>query len=368
MKVTVAGHICLDIIPQITGADQEHYYARLLPGHLLEVGAAAIATGGPVSNTGLALHKLGISTQLSGKVGTDLFGQAICNVLAARSPELSKGMLIDPASDTSYSIVISPHGMDRIFLHNPGANDTFCALDVDYNQVSQSDLFHFGYPPLMRRMYENDGAELAEIFRRVKALGVLTSLDMAFPDPASPAGKANWRAIFQAALPYVDIFLPSIEELLFCLRRPLYDELASKGNSMLDNVTPDLLNTLSAELLEMGAKIVVLKLGERGLYLRTAAQDVLQNLEHGIDAALWGWNELWSPCFQVDVVGTTGSGDATIAGFLSGIMRGLNPTETMTMAVAVGACNVEAADALGGICTWEETRARIQQGWPRHAL
>jgi hypothetical protein len=36
--------------------------------------------------------------------------------------------------------------------------------------------------------------------------------------------------------------------------------------------------------------------------------------------------------------------------------------------VAVGACNVEAADALGGIRTWEETLARIASGWPRRQM
>lgn len=38
------------------------------------------------------------------------------------------------------------------------------------------------------------------------------------------------------------------------------------------------------------------------------------------------------------------------------------------MAVAVGACNVEAADALSGLGSWDETLARVKQGWPRHSL
>jgi hypothetical protein len=38
------------------------------------------------------------------------------------------------------------------------------------------------------------------------------------------------------------------------------------------------------------------------------------------------------------------------------------------MAVAVGACNVEAADALGGIRPWEATVARVAEGWAKHPL
>jgi sugar/nucleoside kinase (ribokinase family) len=77
---------------------------------------------------------------------------------------------------------------------------------------------------------------------------------------------------------------------------------------------------------------------------------------------------MWAPCFKVNVVGTTGSGDATIAGFLSAILRDASPETAMTMAAAVGACNVEAADALSGIRTWEETAARIVNGWERQPL
>jgi len=77
---------------------------------------------------------------------------------------------------------------------------------------------------------------------------------------------------------------------------------------------------------------------------------------------------MWAPCFQVDVVGATGSGDATIAGFLSALLRGMSIEDAMTAAVAVGACNVQAADALSGIRPWEETLQRVAGGRPRRTL
>jgi sugar/nucleoside kinase (ribokinase family) len=367
-SAVVAGHICLDIFPEIIAAGHERFLARLQPGHLVEIGPAAFSTGGPVSNTGLALHKLGVPTRLMGKIGADLFGQTIREILSGYSPELARGMIVDGGSSTSYSLILSPPDVDRIFLHSPGANHTFCAADVEYNLVAQADVFHFGYPPVMRRMYENGGSEMAEMFARVKASGVLTSLDMAFPDPASPAGQADWHAIFKAVLPSVDIFLPSIEELLFCLNRPLYDRMAGWNGKLLQRVNLALLQDVSASLIGMGVKVVVLKLGERGLYVRTAGAEALRGMGHGLEAAAWGGRELWTPCFQVDVVGTTGSGDSTIAGFLAALLRGLPPEEAAAMAVAVGACNVEASDALSGLRSWEETRARVAGGWPQHAL
>ena len=161
--------------------------------------------------------------------------------------------------------------MDRFFLHCPGTNDIFCAEDIDWRLVAQAGIFHFGYPPIMRRMYIEGGAGLLEVYRRAKAAGATTSLDMTLPDPSSPGGQADWAAILGRVLPYVDIFAPSIEELLFMLRRKTYDDLAQAGGAgLLEQVTPELLSDVSGELLRLGVKMAVIKLGERGLYLRTA--------------------------------------------------------------------------------------------------
>jgi len=368
----VAGHICLDVIPDLAGSPRGKFATLFVPGRLLEVGPVALSTGGAVSNTGLALNKLGLRTQLMGKVGDDLFGQAVKQVVSSYGPDLADGMVVDQAVSTSYTIIINPPGVDRMFLHCPGANDTFSAGDVRYDLVSETRLFHFGYPPLMRLMFEDDGAQLVEVFRRAKETGATTSLDMALPDPSSAAGRANWVTILQSTLPYVDVFLPSIEEILYMLRRRTYDELAQAagGGSFLPLITPGLLSDLSQELLEMGVKIAVLKLGDRGLYLRTAGQPALESLGRAqpSDPAAWSGKELWVPCFEVDVVGTTGAGDATIAGFLSALLRDMAPEAALTAAVAVGACNVEAADALGAICPWDETLRRVASGWARHDL
>src|SRR5207244_7152333 len=127
--------------------------------------------GGAVSNTGLARHKFGISTGLMGKVGSDLFGQAILQIVESYGSGLSKGMVVVPSESSSYSIIISPPNADRMLIHAPGCNATFGADDVRYDTLESVRLFHFGYPPLMERMYTDNGAELATIFHWVKAIG-----------------------------------------------------------------------------------------------------------------------------------------------------------------------------------------------------
>lgn len=371
-NVVVAGHICLDVIPNLDHLPQGTFGDVFQPGHLINVGPALFCTGGAVSNTGLALHRLGVPTRLAAKVGADPFASIVRTLVERFDPGLMGGLIIDPSSPTSYTVIINPPGIDRIFLHCTGANDTFVAADIDLDLVRQAKLFHFGYPPIMRQMYLAGGAELAEVFRRVKSTGVTTSLDVSFPDPNSESGKVDWKKILQSTLPDVDIFLPSFEEILFMLRREAYEQMRSTapGGNVLALVSTGLLSDLSTQMLDMGARMVVIKLGDRGAYLRTSGADCLHEMGLAAPGDLAGWagQELWVPCFRVNVVGTTGSGDATIAGFLSALLRGFSPWQAITAAVAVGACNVEAADALSGIRPWEETLSRIRAGWEQRPL
>jgi sugar/nucleoside kinase (ribokinase family) len=363
----VAGHICLDIQPELSGTGRESFESTFLPGRLVAAGPVAFSSGGAVSNTGLALDRLGIATRLTAKVGEDPFGQSLRQIVAGRGAGLAEGLLVDGSTSTSYTIIINYPGTDRIFLHYPGANDTFQAGDIPYPLLEHARLFHFGYPSIMRSLFIDGGIQLAEIFRRAKDTGVTTSLDMAFPDPSSEAGREDWPLILGSTLPNVDIFLPSVEETLFMLRGELYQELlcSASGSDILTLITPQLLSDLGRELISMGAKIVGLKLGSRGMYLRTGGPEAIKSIGRAgpSNPGAWAGLELWAPCFRVEVAGTTGSGDATVAGFLAGLLRGLPVEQALTMAVAVGACNVEAVDALSGVRTWEETSWRLACGW-----
>ena len=223
-KVAVAGHICLDIIPSFH-SENRNFSDILVPGKLIDVGPAAMATGGSVSNTGIALHRLGIQTLMIGKIGPDQFGNMVLGLLNAQDPSLTRGMKIDSSGSTSYTIVISPPGRDRMFFHCPGVNDTFGNADIKDEQINGIRLFHFGYPPLMRKMFRHGARELEELFQRARKKGIITSLDMAKPDPESEAGRANWTRILERVLPYVDLFLPSLDEILFMIDRKTFDSL-----------------------------------------------------------------------------------------------------------------------------------------------
>ena len=367
LTLIVAGHICLDVIPALPYT-QQHLSQLLVPGGLVKTGPVTVATGGTVPNTGLALHRLGMPVRLMGKVADDILGQIILDTLRSYGPDLADDMLIAPGEHSSYTVILSSPKVDRTFLHYPGPNDTFCAADVPDTRFEGASLFHFGYPPLMRRMYVDDGRELATLFRRVKAHGLVTSLDMTRPDPNSEAGRVHWKTWLSNVLPHVDVFLPSLEEILFMLDRPRFQALEHQAEetNILTLIDGEILAELSRQLLAFGVAIAGIKLGTQGLYLRTTADNTrlhALSTHFAFDTAAWTQRELHAPTFQAHLVGTTGAGDCAIAGFLTGLARGQSPEAALRSAVAVGACNVEAADAISGVPTWDVVQARIQAGW-----
>src|SRR5947209_3714927 len=102
----------------------------ITPGAMVNIGPADLALGGPVMNTGIALHRLGAHARLVGKVGDDPFGHLVRELLDQIDPALHDGMVVERGEDTSYTIVISPPNTDRAFLHHSGANDRFGAADI----------------------------------------------------------------------------------------------------------------------------------------------------------------------------------------------------------------------------------------------
>lgn len=367
IDVVVAGHICLDIAPTLS-ASQSRAEDLFVPGRLIDIGPASVTLGGAVSNTGLALHRLGLRTRLVGKIGGDLLGQATVATLESHSKSLADGMVKAPQDSSSYTIVLNPPGTDRCFLHHSGTNDTFVASDLSVESAAAGRLLHFGYPPLMRGLYADGGAGFARQWSAFREAGVMTSLDMAMPDPESPAGRVDWAGWFATVLPFVDIVLPSFDEVLLMLDLPRYRALVAQAGGGNPAAVADigLIREMADQLLAMGASIAGLKLGDQGLYLRTADDvgGLARRRSWGrLDVAAWSRRELLVPCFDVTVCGTTGAGDSTVAGFLAALLHGCSAEETARMAVGVGAYRVTSRAAFEGIPAWDVITRRVQDNW-----
>ncbi len=366
IDVVAAGHICLDIIPRLTG-EQTRAEDLFVPGGLVHVGPATLALGGSVANTGLALHRLGAKTRFVGKVGDDLLGKAILESLRQYDAAFPETMVVAAGEATSYTIVLSPPQVDRGFLHCPGANDTFVAADLDASAWRDSRILHFGYPPLMRGIVADEGRGLAEKFAAAQSAGALVSLDMAMPAASAAGQPIHWRQWLRNVLPSVDVFLPSFDELQLMLAQESGESTIGQRDGA-NVVDASRLAKMADQLLDLGVPIVVIKLGDQGLYLRTSdqvAKLASRAAWRDFDWQAWRSRELLAPCFEVEVVGTTGAGDCTIAGFLMAMLQGAEPAAAIRSATAVGAHCVQSADATSNIPTWPEVELALRRPWPQ---
>jgi len=196
---------------------------------------------------------------------------------------------------------------------------------------------------------------------------------MSTPDPDSEAGRVDWAALLRNVLPFVDVFMPSLPEILFMLERERFDAMKARLGS--PEVTPladgDLLSSVASRLLDLGVAVAGLKLGDQGLYVRTtpeAARLASSGTGLGELEADWLGREMVAPCFAVDVVGTTGAGDTSIAGFLAAVAHGSSLSDALTAATGAGAFCVERADAVSGVPSWERLQERIGSGWARRPI
>lgn len=329
-EVLCCGHACIDLIPEMGRSQMPS------PGYLVKVGQMQLATGGSVSNTGLSLHRMGVKVRLVARLGDDLLGHEIDKQYEAFVPGSASLLRVVPGEQTSYSVVISPSGEDRSFLHCPGANDSFIDSDVTDDAIRGVRVLHFGYPPAMKAICDDDGRRLVRLFERARSMGVLTSLDMCGVDPKGWAGQIDWTAFLKKVLPVTDLFLPSRDEL-----------------AAMTNARPE-------KILDWGCNVLVIKDGEDGLNAWTSAQ---------AEAICPGWGEQQrhAPSYIVDVKGTTGAGDATIAGFIAGTVRGEHFDRTLDLACAAGAHSVMQSDAISGQQSIEQLKVFLDRDPPRRS-
>lgn len=369
-KIISAGHICLDITPVFQGKAVDYLADVLTPGKLLNVGEADVHTGGSVANTGLAMKILGADVALMGKIGDDAFGNMVREIL--NQYEAGDGLLVKEGESTSYSVVLAVPGVDRIFLHNSGANNTFCAGDIPKKVLEESTLFHFGYPPLMKKMYENDGEELCKIMKFAKDCGTATSLDFASIDPNSEAGKVDWEKILERVIPYVDFLVPSIEELCYMLDKDRFAQWQerAKGRDITGilDVEKDV-KPLAEHCMGLGAKVVLIKCGVPGIYYHTTDKMKMYELCEKLQLEIeeWADKEGFERSYVPEkVLSGTGAGDTSIAAFLTAIMEGYSLEKSMQLATATGACCVETYDALSGLKSFKELERKISTGWKKN--
>ena len=214
---------------------------------------------------------------------------------------------------------------------------------------------------------------MTRILQRTRELGTTTALDLSIPDMESDAGRCDWKAILQDWTPLCDIMVPSAEELFFFLHRDAF--LAKKASlgpkeGVLDHMTVAEIAKMGAELIEMGTGIAMVKCGHRGLYVRTAGAERLEQFgAAAADPGNWADRELWFPVYEEEkFVGALGSGDSAIAGFLAAFVREKDLEDCLRYGNAAGSMNVTVPDGLTWNKGFDDLTRRIEGGWQTKAM
>ncbi len=300
--IIVADHVCtpIDHVPSA--------------GELVLAEGMLLTSGGCAANTAVDLTRMGIRTSIVGRVGDDLFGNIVREILARDDVETS-GIINTPGANTSQTLIIIVKGEDRRFVHTFGANARLTAEDISAERLKGIKVLYVGGYLLMPNLHQ-DG--LVQLFKKAQGQGIKTVLDVGIPGPGEYTSRLT------ELLPHVDVFLPNDDEAQMILGESDPQQQALRFH-------------------EMGAKTVVITCGEHGSFL----VDDNERLESGI--------------FKMDYVDGSGSGDAFDAGFIVGMLRGLDARGCLNMASALGASCVRSVGTTPGVFTDAECDSFLKQ-------
>ncbi len=245
-----------------------------------------ITPAGSAGGTALTLAKLGAEVRSAGAIGTDAVGEMLLGLLERAGIDTSLLLRRDDVQTSASVLPIRPDG-SRPAFHVVGANATYGPADVDWDRLADATHLHLGGPEFM------GGEAAAQILGPARERGIVTSADVLAPGE----DLLDWIA---PALAHLDHFLPNDDQVL---------ALTGTGD------------------LEQGCKALV----ERGVGCVAAtcgAEGVLLVGAEGSQRV---------PAFEVEVVDTTGCGDAFSAGFLRGLSLGREPAEAAVLGNAAAA-------------------------------
>lgn len=300
--IIVADHVCTPI-DHLPSAGE-----LVMADHLL------LTIGGCAANAAVDLGKMGVKVAVVGRVGGDVFGRVVADLLRERQVDVS-ALQVSPTADTSQTLIVNVKGQDRRFIHTFGANGEFSAADIPMDRVKRARILYLGGYLLMPNIRQEG---LAEVFAAARQAGVRTVLDVATPGPG------DYLPRLEKLLPHVDVFLPNNHE----------------GESITGEKDP----LRQAEVFhKLGARTAVITMGGDGSVL---VSDKLR---------------LRSGTYPVDFVDGSGGGDAFDAGYIYGLLQGMETEDCLRYASALGASCVRAIGTTPGVFTRAECEAFVKQ-------
>jgi sugar/nucleoside kinase (ribokinase family) len=282
-------------------------------GHdrLVRVDPLRTCPGGFVSNTGIAMARLGMHVAALTYLGDDEWGRMLRDTYVQEGVD-TKYLRVLPGTNSSTTAVVIDMEGRRSFIHCVGApkqiNRQLLLGHLDLFARSRAMLI--GYYPLLPNLLD----DLAEVLAAVRETGCLTAMDA--------AGGGGSMQPLGSLLPHLDVYVPSRQE-------------ASQQTGLAQ--PEDMIRTYR----DCGAPgLLGVKLGARGAVLSPRAGEIIE-----------------IPPVEPpgEVVDTTGAGDTFYAGLVTGLLMGLTPYDAGRLAAATGACCVTGMGGTAAVRGYKET-------------
>ena len=268
------------------------------PGSLKHVHSFSKRVGGAESNLAIALARLGHAVGWIGKVGRDPFGEFVLSTIRGEGVDVSQAIFADGL----------PTGI--MFKEQAGFNET----NVYYYR-KESAASYLGPVNLHPEYFST--AKFLHITGITPALSgscletVKYALQLAKQYQIKVSLDPNVRLKLWSAEQAKSTLLSLLKQVDFCL--PGQDEAYLLTGRQDPEEQAD-------ALLALGPTCVVVKLNDKRVYYKSASQA-------GV-----------APAFRVEeIVDTVGAGDGFAAGFLSGLLDGLDLPQAVQRGCAVGA-------------------------------
>lgn len=267
-----------------------------------------MTVAGTAGATAVDCAILGLSTQAVTTVGDDEMGDFLHAKMVKFGVDCGLVKRSGAAQTSATILPVRPNG-ERPALHVPGTAAIFTVADEDLDAALDARVVHVGGTGLLKAF---DGEPTVRLLKKAKALGRITTFDLIQANPET-------FALVEPCLPYIDYFVPSIEEA---------GEMAGTHDP----------REVARFYKARGVKNAILTMGADGVYVSP---------EKGEDFIL--------PAFDIPVSDTTGCGDSFTAGIIVGIIKGWELREAARFASAVAAKVAMGLGSDGKLVSFEDT-------------
>lgn len=269
-----------------------------------------LTVAGTAGGTVVDLAKLGLNCLAVGAVGDDEKADFVLATLARFGVDTAQMQRLNGVPTSATILNIRRNG-DRPALHARGASDHFDIRPDQLDAVLAPPIIHLGGTGLLAKL---DGEPSRKLLAEAKARGRITTFDLL-------GANDGTLGLIEPLFPHIDYFMPSIDE---ARQISAASDVHGAGRFFLDR----------------GVKHCVFTLGGDGVCFMGNDGTVVR-----------------LPAFQIEVVDTTGCGDAFDAGFITALHRKMDLKTALNFAQASAALVATGLGSDAGIRSFEDTVA-----------